>query len=183
MSTNPYVPSRASIAGAALASTESDISLSEFAAFTGPSSYPPQMFAFHTKQTRTAGFNGWAAIFGFHWFVLRKLYRYVLPAAFLDFGLALLLVAALKFAGRPLQTAELALPGMLGLVLGRVALGFFANIALTWRARAVIRRVDALNLDNDRHLTVIASLGGVSFGAVVAVFVAGGVIRILTNNL
>jgi len=177
------VPSKASIAGAALAPVDSDISLSEFAAFTGPSSYPPLMLAFHTKQARTAGFNGWAAVFGFHWFVHRKLYRYVLPAAFFDFGLTVLVIVALKFIGRPLQTDELAAVATLGLVLGRVLLGFLANIVLTWRARAVVRHVDALNLDNDRHLSVIASLGGVSFGAVVALYVAIGVLRILLSAL
>ena len=125
------------------------------------------------KSGRSAGFNVWAAFFGCGWFAYRKLYFHGLGA------LALEVVIPTVLGAIPL----IALGGIEGLVVSnwviiaafigvRVGVGFWGNAALTKKAVQTIQEVDALNLDNDAHVQMIAACGRVN---VVAFFIATGI--------
>ena len=58
----------------------------------------------------------------------------------------------------------------------RAAFGFWANVALCKKGLQVIREVDALNLDNDSHLQMIAASRRVNIGALLVAFGVVGIV-------
>lgn len=182
MSTNLRSPSELFTGDdSSLNSSEEDneISLSEFEAFTGRGSYPLKLKAFQSGQRNHAGFNWWAALFGAHWFAFRKLYFYALAALLIEFAFPLLIgFVCGMFLGR-LDSLSIKLGVLASFILARLLIGSIANIALTLKAVESIRKVDALNLDNDAHLRQISLLGGVSVGALLLVYLGLAIVQIL----
>lgn len=67
------------------------------------------------------------------------------------------------------------------ILIPRIAIGYWANIALYKRATKEIEKIRALKLDNERHLSFIASAGTVSMTAVILITFCFGIIgRIVT---
>ncbi|WP_172204762.1 DUF2628 domain-containing protein [Niveibacterium sp. COAC-50] len=160
-----------------------DISLAELTAFTGKSGYPEQLLPFHRKARKNAGFNFWAALFGVQWFVFRKLYIYALIAFGLEAGIPLILGLIAFSISATSDRTTIAIIVIAGIVAARFAIGYFANMALCWKAVKSIRAVDALNLDNEMHLRLISQAGGVSVPSLVLVYVAAGVFRIVIESM
>lgn len=169
MSVNPYTPPSADLSDES-AAKDGGISLSELQAFTGKCSYPAKLKQFHDGETRLAGFNYWAAFFGTNWFVFRKLYFAACIAVSLELGMPVLLGFLLGFSGL-LDRSAASKVGIAAFLVARTFIGFYANVALGWKAFAVIRKVDALNLDNQEHLAQIGRAGGISMMSLLAVYV------------
>lgn len=176
MDINPYSPPQALVADLAVGSSESqDISASELAAFAGDSKYPKKWLAKHQGQSRLAGFNIWAAIFGIQWFFFRKLHFQGLLSLFLEVGIPFLFGVAIVTAIGRGQTTVLLIVG--SALATRVAIGYWANVALYSEAVRAIRRVDEMNLDNEAHLRQITKAGGVSVPSLLLAYVLLGMLR------
>jgi hypothetical protein len=64
----------------------------------------------------------------------------------------------------------------------RIVIGFFANMALAWKAKEVILKVDGLNLDNSEHLKQISQQGGVSVTALLVYCAIFGFVGLITGR-
>ena len=179
MNINPYQPPQAPVYDIAVeasgSSVAQDVTVSELTAFAGDSKYPERWAARHGNRARLAGFNIWAAIFGIQWFFFRKLYFQGLLSIFLEVGVPVLFAIAIVAAIGKGQPA-IALVVFAGLAT-RVAIGYWANLALYHAAVSAIRSVDRLNLDNEAHLKQIAKAGGVSVPSLIAAYVLFGALR------
>jgi len=185
MDINPYTPPQARIDDVAVHAVEPsaphDISISELAAFAGDSKYPRRWLARHENRSRFAGFNVWAAVFGMQWFFFRKLHFQGLLSLFLEAGVPFLLtIAAINAIGKGPVTVLLS---VLFIVATRVAIGFWANLALYSEAVRTIRRVDNSNLDNEAHLREIAKAGGVSVPSLIAAYALLAALRFAFPNI
>jgi len=157
-----------------------DISLTELKSFAGAGDYPQQWLMHLRTGTRLAGFNAWAAIFGMAWFVYRKLYIQGFIAIVLEMivpGLAGAAALVLIGASESFAYGFVVPATIIGV---RIVLGFWANQALCKKAVRVIREADALNLDNESHLQMIAAAGGVNIGAY---FIAVGIVGVIDRFL
>jgi hypothetical protein len=114
---------------------------------------------------------------------LRKLYLQGLVSLLFELGVPVF-VALLGNTFLGSEQRAVVIYGTVASFLGvRIALGYWANLALCQEAVRTIRRVDGLNLDNDAHLRAIARAGGVSVPALLAVYVAMGLARAVPDLL
>jgi hypothetical protein len=187
MDTNPYAPPTANVlargAASGLHAGPDDVSQSELAAFAADPKYPGLWLQRAAGQRRLAGFNWWAAVFGIQWFFFRKLYVQGLVSIVLEAGIPFLFGAAAVAIVRHPDDPAVAYTLLASALATRVGIGFWANLALYRKAVRTIRSVDALNLDNESHLRAIARAGGVSVPALLAVYVAMGLLRFLPDLL
>lgn len=153
-----------------------DISLAELRSFAGDDKYPRLWRSYLQGHTRFSGFNVWAAIFGLSWFVYRRLYWQGLVSIVCETLIpALIGLSALTMLGAS-ENLVYGLIFPVVLIAVRVAFGFWANVALCKKGVQVIREVDALNLDNDSHLQMIAASGRVNIGAFLIAFGIVGIV-------
>ena len=157
-----------------------DISLMELKSFAGDDDYPKQWLTYLRADTRLAGFNGWAAIFGLAWFVYRKLYVQGFIAIVLETVVPAMVGAAAVVLMGASEGIAYGFVVPITLIAVRVAFGFWANLALCNKAVHAIREVDELNLDNEAHLEMIAAAGGVN---IPAFFIAFGVVGLIDRFL
>jgi hypothetical protein len=102
------------------------------------------------------------------WFFFRKLYFQGLLCLLIEVSVpSLLAIALIAAIGR--GPASFALV-VFSIVATRVAIGFWANLALHAEAVRTIRRVDDLNMDNEAHLREIPKAGGVSVPSLIAAY-------------
>jgi len=139
-----------------------EVSFAELAKFARDEKYPKRWKRRHEGRSVFAGFNIWAFLFGVQWFFFRKLYAAGVVALMLECVLPILLIRflVLIFSYSPL----LPVLSLSFLLLPRVFIGIWANIALYKRAVCVIRDLNRMNLDNEIRLQQIAARGGVSIG-------------------
>lgn len=157
-----------------------DISLTEFKAFLGNDGYAQRLHAHLQENARFAGFNPWAAVLGMGWFAYRRLYLHGLAALALQIVIPAVLGAVPFFLAGPAAHTLSRTVTFAALISVRVGLGFWANVALSKRVVQTIQEVDALNLDNDAHVQMIAACGRVSVGAF---FIATGVVGVIDRFL
>jgi hypothetical protein len=181
MDINPYSPPQAIVSDAAVGSPEAqDISMSELTAFAGDAKYPKRWLARHQGESRLCGFNVWAAIFGIQWFFFRKLHVQGVLSLVIEMGIPYLISMAIMAAIGGGQAAVLL---MIGAILAtRIAIGYWANVALYQAGVRTIRRVDAMNLDNEGHLRQIAKAGGVSVPSLLLAYVLLGTLRFVFSS-
>ncbi|MFL9879562.1 DUF2628 domain-containing protein [Herbaspirillum rhizosphaerae] len=157
---------------------DDSISQAEFSAFTGGGIYPNEWIKYREGKSRHLGWNGWAAILGAQWFFYRKLYTQGALAALVE----LILFSPMFLFGDFFRNligsvnAFFYLICASWLLLIRIGIGYWANAAYYKKAVAVIREADLLNLDNDAHLRVIKSEGGINVPAFLLAYVAYAVL-------
>ena len=182
MDHNPYSPPDVSLEGAPRAvsppSPRSDISQTELAAFAGGERYPRHMLRMLNGESRHAGFNPWAALFGIQWYFFRKLYLFGLFSVALEILVPYACFMTLRMAfGRANQNLVIIL-GAVFFVVTRIFIGYMANIALCLEAVTVIKKIDSLNKDNETHLRLIAATGGVSVLSMLFIYVVVGICNV-----
>lgn len=156
-------------------------------AFAGAkSTHPQQWLRYLEGSARHCGFNQWAFLFGAQWFVFNRMYAAALVASVLDLGTGLLGFELYSRAGDALNTSRSAvamqlLALLVGFGLPRLAVGSWANIALFRRAQREIAKIDGFDVDNSRKLSMIASAGAGSFGALFVLYLAAFVLRLLSS--
>ncbi len=150
-----------------------DVSLTEMKAFIGDDEYAHHLHVKLQENARLAGFNVWAAFFGCAWFAYRKLYVQGLGALALEVAIPSILGAIPLIVFTDMDGFFVSNSVVIAAFIGvRVGVGFWANTVLNRKAVQTIREVDALNLDNDAHVQMIAACGRVS---VAAFFIAIGI--------
>jgi hypothetical protein len=154
------------------------ISIAEFNAFTGGGIYIREWQKYIQGSSRHAGWNGWAAVFGAQWFFYRKLYiQGVISAVIEQLMLASIFLFIdfwKSFLG--IENTLLYLLSSCFFLIVRILIGYWGNIAYYKKAVSVIRKTDLLNLDNEAHLRVIKSEGGINFPAFLLAYAAYGAI-------
>ena len=176
MDTSPYSPPQAEV-GDIPGEISHGISKRELVAFAGDSKYPELWLKHLEGQSRFAGFNGWATIFGVQWFFFRKLYVQGLISLVLEVGFPILFTGiAIALIGKEHKVlADNSI--FVAAIAVRIGIGYWANLALCRKAISTIRGIDEMNLDNETHLRKIASAGGVSVPSLLAVYAALGFLR------
>ncbi|MES2296265.1 MAG: DUF2628 domain-containing protein [Pseudomonadota bacterium] len=175
MDTNPYAPpgARLDLHEGAHGEPDGDISETELIAFAGAGRYPRLLQRRLCGAARLAGFNLWAALFGIQWFFFRKLYMFGLASLVLETLSVFAVQLAVAYGNHPGRVA-----GLLALALAlRALIGFMANIALCLKADMTIRRIDALNLDNEEHLRQIGQAGGISMPSLLGIYLVLGILN------
>lgn len=173
---NPYEPPLAPVADADGDPASEPFSQSEFVAFAGKQAYGARLHALHARTTTFPGFNPWALLFGASWFAFRKLYALSAVALGIEFGLPAF-VGTVLAAGGMSPDARVTTYFVVFAAL-RLLYGLFGNIAVLWRAEAVIAQVDAMNLDNDAHLKQLAARGGVSVAGLLIVWFGSALLQL-----
>lgn len=171
--------------GTSIAANESIISAAELRAFSDDDYYLEKWQGLQEGRSKFAGFNLYAVVFGTGWCFYRKMYllgsvlllaEYLLPVVV---GVLYAVVTGDHISHSPSTRVA----GVIGsLLVIRVGLGFFANIAYFKKAVKVVAKSDALNVSNDIYLSTIKSAGGISFPAIlipIAIYLA---MRILTQT-
>ena len=185
MDIDPYVAPKSLLAVTPMLDTKppsaSAISETELTAFAGGRHYPQVMAKFMTGSSRHAGFNGWAALIGIHWFFYRKLYLFGLASASLDVSVPYVFFVTLRTTFGLANKDFIYITGAILFLVTRIAVGYMANFALCIKAEKVIREVDDLNKDNETHLRLIAHAGGVSFPSFLAIYVVLGILRAIDS--
>ncbi len=164
------------------ASNVEDISLAELTAFSGDSPIARLWQQYLLHETKLAGFNIWAAIFGAPWFFYRKMYKKGFISFLLDTGVPVVVVAVVMLVTGVDSGTIIYLTLVFSLIGVRVAFGCWANIALCQKALREIRSVDKLNFDNDMHLQYISAAGGVNFSAFLLAYFAIGLLQIILGG-
>lgn len=157
-------------------------------AFAGPKSVHPQLWLRYVEgKARHCGFNKWAFLFGLQWFLFNKMFVQALWVAVVEVGSAVLgLVACFRapaFMHDP--RAVLLIQWMcltVGCGLPRLAVAYWANLALFGKAQHEIAKISTFNVDNARKLSMIASAGAGSPGLVFALYVVVFVVRLVSTS-
>lgn len=163
------------------------VSMTELAAFAGNSDYAKDWEKYHGENSSSAGFNAWAAIFGVQWFFYRQLYMQGLVAAFFELGMPVGFLLLARFSlGMDASQQYSGIVGFCAVVifvLTKIAIGYWANIIFYKKAVRTIQKINQLNLDNERHLSVIGSLGQPSFLAVILLDIGLGILKVVIEVL
>lgn len=158
-----------------LAEDDDFVSVTELTAFTGDAFYVNEWTKYHNNKSVHAGWNGSASLYGAQWFFYRKLYIQGIFAVLFEMTAVFLLLhlarALLANSGSALSARDFLLFAFL-MLLVRILIGYWANIAFYDKAISTIKKVDALNLDNEAHLRVIKNEGGVNFPAALLAYCA-----------
>lgn len=153
-----------------------EISRIELATFAGGEKYPELWITRLRRKTRFAGFNFWAFLFGVQWFYFRKLYVQGGFSLLLEIGVPWLVTSHLiSLEGMGFVAA---IGGLTSALAIRVAIGYWANLALYKAAIRTIRETDELNLDNEKHLRRIAHEGGISVPSLLVINLMLGLMRV-----
>jgi hypothetical protein len=162
--------------------TDEPASMTELVAFAGKGDYPKDWEKYHERKSSSAGFNGWAFIFGMQWFFYRKLYLEGVISILFEIGIPVgfVLLVKLIFGHNIPAQYDRAIPycAVVLCFLVRIAIGYWANIALYKKATKTIQKINQLNLDNDTHLTVIKNIGEPSFQSVLLLYVGIAIVKI-----
>jgi hypothetical protein len=160
--------------------SDEPVSMTELTAFAGKGHYPKDWEKYHEHKSFNAGFNGWAALWGIQWFFYRKLYVQGLISFCLEFCIPVgFILAARYFLGASAQYGR-AVPYSAVFIyfFVKIAIGYWANIALYKKAVGSIKKINELNLDNERHLSVLSSLGQPSFQAVLFLYLGFAIFKV-----
>lgn len=142
-----------------------DISQAELSAFSGSVEIARGWRSYLAGESKTAGFNVYAAVFGSAWFFYRKLHREGCLAFLADVAVPTIGLAAAVILLGESNGVAMGVAWGFSLVLVRVVLGYWSNMVWCDKAAQEIRAVDQMNCDNEMHLQYIRAAGGVSFGA------------------
>ncbi|NMG67628.1 DUF2628 domain-containing protein [Azoarcus indigens] len=142
------------------------VSLAELAQFARNKVYLKEWTKLHEGKSVFAGFNPWAFLFGIHWFFFRRMYVEGMAVVAFEFVVLLMffvvaMTASMHGAGWIMSTWTL----LGALLLPRICVGIWANIALYKRASKVIREVAGMKLDDEAHLREVANRGRGSIAA------------------
>lgn len=162
--------------------TIDEISLAELTAFAGDSTNARLWEKYLSRESKLAGFNVWAAIFGAPWFFYRKLYAKGFIAFFLDTGAPIVVAAVVMLIAGVDIGSTVYFAWVLSLIVVRVAFGYWANIALCQKALREICAVDKLNFDNEMHLQYISAAGSVNFSAFLLAYFLIGLLQIVIGG-
>jgi hypothetical protein len=151
------------------------------------STLPKKWLEYADGKRKHGGFNIWAFVFGFYWFVYNKMYGKAAISAIFELFMLLL---ALGTVGEIIQSpgyqpsgAPLELLAVLfGFVLPRLVIAYWANIALYRKATREIGKIRSFKVDKQRTLSMIASAGAGSLGSVILLNIAFFIIRFVFNN-
>lgn len=156
-----------------------DISITELKTFAGHGNYAQIWKAYHEGQSRSTGFNFWAAFFGIKWFFYRKMYLLGVLSLACD-TFAILIAGTLLTLIVPVDTLfHKRLVGyiILGVfILSRCLQGWCAN---TLYYREAIKKISSLsdaNVTNEVYLSVIAAFGGTSILSVLGLAITAEVL-------
>jgi hypothetical protein len=156
--------------------------MSEWVAFCGPkSSIPRHWLAYQENKSQHCGFNVFAFLFGVQWFVANQMYINGVLSICVEVGPAILFAAALspfRTPGHSMDGLVMAIIAMI-LLASRIAIGYWANVALYKRATKEIEKVHALNLKPDMRLIVIRSAGEIRRTPLIVLYVVLATIRLL----
>lgn len=168
------------------AESEEMVSMEELSAFLGKMAHPEEWQAYRDKRSRHAGFNGWAALFGMQWFLFRRLYWQAMVAFAIELGFPLLtLLFITAIAGNEKYSQHqtfVPVTVCLAVLLSRGVNGFWANMALYKKAVKEIRKIDALNFDNELHLKMISSAGSCNAGVLVILYISVLILRVILES-
>ena len=161
------------------------ISTTELKAFSGDDYYLEKWQGLQQGRSKFAGFNLFAAVFGAYWCFFRKMYGLGCVLLLSEFLLAVIIGISYAvvtgdhtFKSSSTQAAE-----YVGtLIITRVGLGFWANIAYFKKAVKVISKADSLNVSNDMYLNIIKSAGGINFPAMFVPMVIYVAMRVLMQT-
>ncbi len=150
------------------------VTMAEFTAFAGNDDYLKAWEKYQEKKSPHAGFNKWAALLGGQWFIYRKLYVQGLISFVAEFGIPVAFIVLARLLLDTDRSQQYVAPvGYCAIAIYisiKIAIGYWANIVFYKKAVSTIRKIDQLNLDNERHLNVIRSLGEPSFLSVVFLY-------------
>ena len=169
------------------AGTELD-RLSAWRAFTGARSTQPQQWLDYADgRAKHCGFNMTAWLFGFQWFIFHKMYVSALIAAVAEVSITFMTIASvldLQGHGRAFKVPTLMAWTILlvGLSIPRLAMGYWANIALYKKASKQIETIQRFKIDRDRKLAMMAAAGSGNVVGLIVLYVAFVVIKIVVVN-
>jgi len=155
----------------------------EWIAFCGEKSRLPEYwFQYQKQESKDCGYNVYASLFGLQWFFVNKMYVNGIISLFFEFGpLFVFLVAASSFNSDHWINGKEGMAMLLcASLLMRIAIGFWANIALYKRANSEISRIRAFNLDSERHLSLIRSAGAPALMPVILLNVCVVIIKVIS---
>jgi hypothetical protein len=162
--------------------------VTEWQSFTGQkSTHPQQWLKYVEGKQRHCGFNIWAALFGLQWFVFNKMYGQAVVVAFFEIFTVVMVTAGVGNFQRSLDapSAGMALGLIIlgvGVILPRVIVGYWANMALFRKASAEIEKIRSFEVNNERKLAMISAAGSGSVGSLLVIYAAIFIIRIIANS-
>jgi hypothetical protein len=158
------------------------VSMAELSAFAGNDTYPKKWEKYHENKSFNAGFNVWAALWGVQWFIYRRLYIQGLIALCLEFGspvgFIILSRLALGDAASQQYGTVLAYCAVFIHFFVKIGIGYWSNIVFYKKAVSTIRKISELKLDNERHLSVLGSLGQPSFQSLLVLYLVFAILKI-----
>ena len=161
------------------------ISTTELKAFSGDDYYLEKWQGLQLGRSKFAGFNLFAAVFGAYWCFFRKMYGLGCILLLSEFLLVVIITIlyAVVTGDYTFESPSTQAAGYVGtLVITRVTLGFWANIAYFKKAVKVISKADSLNVSNDMYLNIIKSAGGINFPAMFVPMVIYAAMRVLMQT-
>ncbi|MES2040034.1 MAG: hypothetical protein V4495_19625 [Pseudomonadota bacterium] len=164
-------------------STKAPDLMAEWIAFCGEKSRLPGYWLQYQKQeSKGCGYNVYASLFGLQWFFVNKMYVNGIISLFVEFGpLFAFLVATSSFNKDHWINDRTGMAMLLcASLLMRIAIGFWANIAIYKRANAEISRIRAFNLDSEMHLSLIRSAGAPALMPVILLNVCVVIIKVMS---
>lgn len=136
-------------------SDESIITKVELDAYFQESSYTEKFLMMKSSKSIFLGFNLFAAVIGASWFMYRKMFK--LACLFFLFGTCIL--AIVQFYPNDLVRSVF----VYVYFFYKLLLGVSANSIYIRQAEKTIKKLDNLNVSNERYLQLLKQKGGTNF--------------------